>query len=328
MTKELSIREKLRLVPKSAWLKINKDERYLIGEVAHEAAAALDRAEAEVARWQNAAVSAQEEVEVERRLASNALRERDELALKANAPEPQETPLLKDLAAALAAEAECAEPISPALVARAVEELERQQGALIRAQRQLLDEQPMGALATITDVMGAAHEPGDVSSAPQAWDVVSFGNQNYRLIPVTGLTTVGCTTCGSTFKSGVIPEPEVIVPLEYRERVRDVIRQGLAAYGQPRGIKHGAEADDWLRKLADQGPELKSVAAHPVDDGMRLVECPSCHGTGGGILFNGDEHDCSRCNGEGGILVPVANTCTCGDPSIPGVHRTDGPCQQ
>jgi hypothetical protein len=51
-----------------------------------------------------------------------------------------------------------------------------------------------------------------------------------------------------------------IVPPEYRERVRDVIRQGLAAYGKPRGIKNGAEADDWLRQLADQGSELKANA--------------------------------------------------------------------
>lgn len=59
-----------------------------------------------------------------------------------------------------------------------------------------------------------------------------------------------------------------VVPLEFRERVRDVIRQGLAAYGKPRGIKNGAEADDWLNKLADQGSSPKA--------GVTRGPCPVC----------------------------------------------------
>jgi hypothetical protein len=49
----------------------------------------------------------------------------------------------------------------------------------------------------------------------------------------------------------------------------------------------------------------KASEPHPVDDGQRLVECPSCHGVGGGITKDGVEMDCSTCNGEGGVLRQV-----------------------
>src|SRR6266704_173849 len=49
MTKTMELLAKLRCVPKSAWLKINKDERYLIGEVTHEAATAIEQLDADAA---------------------------------------------------------------------------------------------------------------------------------------------------------------------------------------------------------------------------------------------------------------------------------------
>lgn len=52
MTKTMELLAKLRCVPKSAWLKINKDERYLIGEVVHEAAGALEHLDADAAGLQ------------------------------------------------------------------------------------------------------------------------------------------------------------------------------------------------------------------------------------------------------------------------------------
>lgn len=48
MPKIMDIVERLRLVPKSHWAKISKDERYLVGEVAHEAAKEIERLRTEL----------------------------------------------------------------------------------------------------------------------------------------------------------------------------------------------------------------------------------------------------------------------------------------
>lgn len=43
MTKEMSVVEKLRFVPRSHTLKISKNEAYMIGQVAHTAADEIER---------------------------------------------------------------------------------------------------------------------------------------------------------------------------------------------------------------------------------------------------------------------------------------------
>lgn len=68
LTKTMELLAKLRCVPKSAWLKINKDERYLIGEVVHEAAGALEHLDADAAGLQ--AELASQKLENERLRAS------------------------------------------------------------------------------------------------------------------------------------------------------------------------------------------------------------------------------------------------------------------
>lgn len=39
------------------------------------------------------------------------------------------------------------------------------------------------------------------------------------------------------------------IPEEYLPRAREVILQGIGALGRPRGVKHGAETDEYLMRL-------------------------------------------------------------------------------
>ena len=73
------------------------------------------------------------------------------------------------------------------------------------------------------------------------------------------------------------------VPDEYLARVQSVVSQGIAILGRPRGIRAGAEADEWLRNLA--GLPQFETSANPIHvcglQGFGALGdvCPACETT-------------------------------------------------
>lgn len=56
---------------------------------------------------------------------------------------------------------------------------------------------------------------------------------------------------------------------EFTSRIKQVIEQGLATLGKPRNIKHGAEADEFLRSLLAGSRERLAM-------GLHFIGCPLC----------------------------------------------------
>lgn len=107
-----------------------------------------------------------------------------------------------------------------------------------------------------------------------------------------------CVIPDATRKLGELAAAHVLMRLALSK----ILHEG--DFTAPEGMKRIARAAldstasaDALR--AAQPPE----AAQSCDDGLRAIECPSCHGVGGGVTRDGIEMDCSKCDGEGSIVV-------------------------
>jgi hypothetical protein len=88
------------------------------------------------------------------------------------------------------------------------------------------------------------------------------------------------------------------------EHLRNTRAWAARRIGQLSGAEVIVAAIDELlerRSRVESAQEL----VHPCDDGMRVVECPECHGVGGGLLPNGEEIDCGTCDGDGSVLRPA-----------------------
>lgn len=89
------------------------------------------------------------------------------------------------------------------------------------------------------------------------------------------------------------------------DRLRNTRAWAASRIGQMSGAEVIVGAIDELLHLRalTLDPAGANVSLHPVDDGLREIECPHCHGVGGGRGADGVEQDCSLCDGHGGLLI-------------------------
>lgn len=115
-----------------------------------------------------------------------------------------------------------------------------------RLQRELCE-----ARELIANAIGGAHEPGVPQIANEALrEIGALGDPVEDDLQLRRLNRM---------------VDKLKVPPEYLPRVSAVIRQGLATWGTPRGIKYGAEADEFLLKLCEGSAVESEVPHSPAD---------------------------------------------------------------